>query len=249
MKKMKSSLLKLQSLLTAALWLLSFLPCGAQGRSPMIMLNERGSMPELYKDNAAAKIKLSELKEQKHIYALGPLSKLRGEILILDSVPYECRAHKGEVQLKSDWNEEAAFLVWSKVTKWKKIAVPPAVLSVALLETWLASMTGGENFPLRHQFPFIIKGKFAHLGWHIVSVQDDGKPLTPQKHREQRFHGMAKGVSAEIFGFYSPDDQGIFIAAGRKVHMHAKVGDYLVAHVEDFEPKLDSSLTLFVPAR
>lgn len=224
----------------------------ADSRAPLTMVYDRGSMTEVYKDSGAAKVKLSDLKSTEHLYAIGPLSKLRGEILIWDSVPYEARVSKGEVQVKSDWDESAAFLIWSSVPKWRKMAVPPAVQSLGLLEMWMDSMSGGVDTPLRRQYPFLIKGKFGRIQWHIVNVQDDGKPLTQEKLQAQKFHGQSKALKAELVGFFSPDHQGLFISPGRHTHIHMKTGaegEEVIAHVDDFDPTADDTLTLYVPTR
>ncbi len=226
---------------SAAVWAKHF-------RAPQIVLYDRGSMQEIYKDNAAAKVSLKDLQSKEHLYALGPLSGLRGEILIWDSIPSESRANKGEIQVKHDWNESAAFLVWASVKKWKKLMVPDSVRSPAMFEQWMSSMVGGDDFPLRRQFPFLIKGHFGRIAWHVVNVKDDGKPLTPQKHQSQKFHGQTMDVRAEMLGFYSPEHQGYFIPPGRATHLHVKVGEELVAHVDDFDPFGDHGLNLYIPA-
>ncbi len=220
----------------------------APARAPLIMVYDRGSMKEVYQDNAAAKVNLSELQSTEHLYALGPLSKLRGEIMIIDSLPFESRISGGRVQIKSDWNESAAFLIWSSVPKWRKMRVPSAVLDMRLFESWLSSMVGFEDAPLRGQFPFLLKGNFDSLEWHLANQTEDGAPLSAEKHNEQMFHGKSKNLHAEIVGFYSPDHEGLFIPQGRSTHMHVKSGDDLMAHVDNFEPK-DDGLTLYVPCR
>lgn len=217
-------------------------------KAPLIPVESRGSMKEIYQDDAAAKIKLSELQGVEHLYALGPLSKLRGEIIIWDSVPQESRANRGHIQVKSDWEESAAFLVWSKVSKWKKIEVPTSVRSMQTLEMWLNSMSNMEAAPLRREYPFLLKGHFGRIAWHVVNSKEDGKPLTPSKHQEQKFHGQTTDVKAEMLGFFAPEKQGEFIPRGQKTHLHVRVGEQLVAHVEDFDPVGDYSIKLYVPS-
>ena len=217
-------------------------------KAPIIPVESRGSMKEIYKDDAAAKIKLSELKGVEHLYALGPLSKLRGEIIIWDSVPQESRANRGHIQVKSDWEESAAFLVWSTVSKWKKVDIPTSVRSMETLEMWLNSMSNMEEAPLRREYPFLLKGHFGRIVWHVVDAKQDGKPLTPDRHQEQKFHGQTTDVKAEMLGFFAPERQGDFIPRGHRTHLHVRVGDELVAHVEDFDPVGDYSIKLYVPS-
>ncbi|MBX9691920.1 MAG: acetolactate decarboxylase [Cyanobacteria bacterium] len=205
-------------------------------------------MKEIYDDNAEGKIKLSELKGTEHLYALGPLSKLRGEILIWDSLPFESRANNGHIQVKSDWEESAAFLAWSSVRKWKKVEVPSSVRSQQTLQMWLNHMSGKPGAPLPKEYPFLLKGHFGRILWHVVNVKQDGKPLTPQKHQDQKFHGQTQDVKAEMLGFYAPEKEGIVVPRGQVIHMHVKVSDNLVAHVEDFDPVGDYGIKLYVPS-
>lgn len=226
-------------------------PAGAAEKAPLVMVYDRGSMQEMYKDNAAAKVKLAELKEIQHLYALGPLSELRGEILVWDSVPFQSRARNGQVQVKSDWGESAAFLVWSSVERWKKIAVPDSVQNYQMLDMWLKSMSGSSAAPLQSQFPFLLRGKLSLVNWHIVSHSDKSGTISPQSHDKEKYFGKSENIKVEILGFYSPAHQGLFIPRGRATHLHFRSGkpkDLMVAHLDNFEVG-DNSLALYVPAR
>jgi acetolactate decarboxylase len=197
----------------------------ADSRARLIVVHDRGSMQDVFVDGAAPKVFLSEIETEKHLYALGPLSKLRGELMILDSVPWEARVRNGKVQVKSDWKESAAFLVWASVAKWQKTRVPLSVVNLHSFESWLQSLSGKPGSPLQFQYPFRVKGTFGRINWHIVNVRDDGTPLSEEKHRAQTYHGESRDVDAEFLGFYSPQHQGIFINPGRRTHIHMKVGN------------------------
>lgn len=215
-----------------------------------IMVNSKGSIQEMYKDNAAAKIHLSALQGQEHIYGIGPLSGLRGELMLFDSVPFESRINKGRLQLKSDYDESAAFLVWSCVPRWRKVSVPSSVTSLELLEMWLSSLSGQMGAPLPTRYPFIIKGRFDRIAWHVMNLKDDGKALTPEKHQAAKFHGQSRHIKAELLGFYAPADAGYLVPARRAVHIHFHgigADADTMAHVEDFDPEGDSELSIYFP--
>jgi len=220
----------------------------ADSRARLITVHDRGSIQDVFVDGGAPKVFLSEIETERHLYALGPLSKLRGELMILDSVPWEARVRGGKVQVKSDWKESAAFLVWASVAKWQKTRVPLSVVNLSAFESWLLSLSGKPGSPLQFQYPFLLKGRFARVSWHIVNVRDDGTPLTEEKHRAQTYHGESKDVNAEFLGFYSPEHQGIFINQGRRTHIHMKVGDELIAHVDSFDLDDRHGLILYVPS-
>jgi alpha-acetolactate decarboxylase len=209
---------------------------------------DRGSLKEIFKDNAAAKVDLFEMANTEHLYALGQLAGLKGEIMIWDGCPFESHVDAKQVQVRSDWHEPAAYLVWTSVRKWQKTRVPSSVENLAALEMWLASMSGKPGSPLSVKYPFLVKGHFERVAWHIANVHDDGSLLTPAKEEAQRYHGTSRKLKGEILGFYAPDHQGLFIPDNHSTHMHFRISNRLVAHVDDFEPSGDPGLTLYVPA-
>lgn len=206
-------------------------------------------MQELLEDRAAPKICLSELRKDRNIYGIGSLSKMRGEIMIWNSRPYQSRTLHGRVQVKSDWQESAALLVWSSVPNWRRISMPPAVRGVDSMESWLDSMSGRPGAPLPAEYPFLIKGRFGHLLWQIATPRKESARLTREKYGLQQFHGQSHFVKGEIVGFYSLAAAGIHAPAGRHLHMHIRSTDgKLMAHLEDFDPVVDSDLSFYVPA-
>lgn len=207
-----------------------------------LKVEHRGSMKNLYLSSSPEKTPLSDLKQRQHLYALGPLDGLKGEILIWDSVPLQSRIQNGTIQTKESWDESASFLVWSSVPKWRKIKVPPAVTSVDVLESWLGSMS--KNQP--PNYPFLLKGKFARLNWHLVNAESDGKIMTPDKHRKAKVFSQTENAHPEILGFWYPSAQGVFIPQGRRTHLHFRLGKKLVAHLDDFLLN-DEGASLYVP--
>ena len=225
---------------------LSMLTIPSALASEAVTVEHRGSMADMFKDSAKEKISLSELKSKKHLYALGPLSGLRGEILIWDGVPFETRVNGGTVQTKKSWDEGAAFLAWSSVEKWQKVRVPAAVVNMATLQQWLGSMSGKPGQAA--QYPFLLKGNFANIKWHIVNFPKDSTDITPETHKARKVFDQTGKCSAEVLGVFSPSMQGIFIPMGSTIHMHVKQAEKMVAHLDEFSPAGDYSLTLYLPS-
>jgi hypothetical protein len=53
-----------------------------------------------------------------HLYGLGPLEGLRGEVSIFGSVPSIARIEQDMVVTASSWRARACFLVWAQVPAW-----------------------------------------------------------------------------------------------------------------------------------
>lgn len=60
-------------------------------------------------------VELEPLSSVPHLYGLGPLEGLRGEVSIFGSVPSIARIERGTVVTAASWNARACFLVWAQV--------------------------------------------------------------------------------------------------------------------------------------
>ena len=73
---------------------------------------------------------LPELRRFEHLYALGPLEGLRGEISVFDGVPLIARVREGTVTVAAEDGAGACFLVYADVPSWRWTkARPPGASS------------------------------------------------------------------------------------------------------------------------
>ena len=101
-----------------------------------------GRLSTVHRDgDASPHIRLSEVAGSRGFQAIGPLAGLRGEITVLDGVPFVTRVENNEIQVRHDTGGVMApFLVYAEVREWETLPVDASVQSIASLEQWLATV-------------------------------------------------------------------------------------------------------------
>src|SRR5207249_856496 len=86
----------------------------------------------------AAALDLKTLADRPHLYGLGPIEQLRGEVTILDSRPALARIMPdGTVNVTRSFDAGAPFFVWAEVPRWIEGPIPAEVRSFEDLERFV----------------------------------------------------------------------------------------------------------------
>lgn len=203
-----------------------------------------GEMRKVMKDDdRSAHITLDELN-RKHVYALGPVEGLNGEITIIDGQLFISHITKDrEIVFTDLWTTKAAFLVSSHVSKWKKIQIPATVRTLTDLEEFIEISLKKNGLDSEKAHPFLVQGNFGTVKFHIVNgIDGTGKRL--DKVERVEFHeNNAKG---KLVGFFSKHHQGVFTHQGSSTHIHfVSSSKKQAGHVQELE--LASGCTLHLP--
>lgn len=179
-----------------------------------------------------------------HLYGLGALSELRGELLILDDqrlVGYPDR-------LDPDGRgEKATLLVAATVPAWVRTPIREDI-PAAELDARIAALAVAAGLDVSRPFPFRVEGHFKELRWHI----HDGENLPATATHDERMAAARRGTLATAdgaaLGFFSTGHGGVFTHMGRHTHVHAWLPSAgLVAHCE--EMGIAAGSVLLLPAR
>jgi hypothetical protein len=84
-----------------------------------------GAQRDVLAGNLRAVVSLTELRRFEHLYALGPLEGLRGEISVFDGVPLIARVREGTVAVAGEGGAGACFLVYADVALDDHALTPP----------------------------------------------------------------------------------------------------------------------------
>jgi acetolactate decarboxylase len=191
----------------------------------VVAVHHIGEMRKVMREgNLAASIDLSTLAKKKHLYALGPLEGLRGEVTIWDSIPSISRIESTKVVTSDNFQNKACFLVYAFVEKWKEVPIPGDVTDGEKLEKWLEKTASAQGINVNRPFPFLIKDAPRKLAFHIFNKTDDS-PHTPAKHEAVKVKFTLENTSIKLLGFYSDNHQGIFTHHDSNVHMHMITSD------------------------
>lgn len=192
----------------------------------------------------SATVQLDSLLAQPHLFALGPLAGLRGEIMAYEGRVYVSQVEGADMRLSLDPTARAPFLVYSHVPTWEAHQLAGGVSSLADLQAKVAEM--GQKAGLEGPFPFRLSGRLDTAAWHVIDWPA-GEPHSHSAHRAAQHRWQSHGVEAELLGFYSTAHEGVFTHRGEYVHVHylserrAEMG-----HLDDLQAS--QPLTLWLPA-
>jgi len=203
-------------------------------------VNHAGNLRDIMMGtDISPKMDLNELKGIPHLYAVGALENLGGEILIYDGYPII--SHFKNVLYVTDhsFDFNATLIVYSQVEKWQSIEIPESLRTREGLETFISEISG--PYGLRGKpFPFLLEGEVSNAYWHIVNG------IGGENHSDSGIRGNIKNEYVRIVGFYSKDHQGIFTHHDSNMHAHViNADESIAAHLADIE--LGKNMVLKIP--
>ena len=202
--------------------LTALLVCACAGRPAPPSVRVWGALHAIMAEGKTeATVALTDVVPGPHTYALGALSGLRGEILVLDDRAMASVADGGHVGLDLDARDEkATLLVAAHVDGWTRVPVT-ADIPAADLDARIEKLAAAAGVDTARPFPFRVEGRLLDLSWHVL----DGSRLPPTATHDERMHAALRGTapSAEgsALGFYSTEHVGVFTHMGRRSHVHA----------------------------
>ncbi len=199
----------------------------------------------MHKGDISAKYDLRELEALPHVYALGALEELQGEILILDGTAFVSRAAGDSVRISQDFQHRASLLVYTQVAAWEESAVPDTLSDSGAFEKWFAEELLRQGRDTNAITPFLLRGTASAIDWHVIQWDRADSLHTHAKHVESGPHGSFENISGEILGFYSRHHKAVFTHHTSFMHMHVLGGDgKLAGHVDRLLPGKDMTLLL-----
>lgn len=177
-----------------------------------------GAMKDvMWSGKLQGKVDLDTLADKKHLYGLGPLEYLEGEILIVDGECYTSRIGKdSSLKVAKTFQAKAPFFGYANIPKWREAALPDSVSSLDQIERYLDA----ETKNLARPFFFRIEGTVDSAAFHVVNLPKGAKVASPQDaHAGQREFRIADRES-RLIGFFSTAHQAIFTHHDTYLHIH-----------------------------
>jgi acetolactate decarboxylase len=179
----------------------------------------------------AATLDLRTLKGRPHLYGLGPIEWLSGEVTIADQRP--SLTHIGpdrKLQVTESYDAGVAFFVWAEVPKWKTLPIPASVDSYKQLEAFVGE--AGHQNGLTQAFPFLITGPAEQVDFHVGNSTPDTPPGIEAALRTVVSFSLRQ-QQATYVGFWSNQHHGIFTHANQDIHVHLQTPDNKISgHVD-----------------
>ena len=208
----------------------------------------KGALKDImHKGDISAKINLSFFEEKNHIYALGAIENLKGEIQIFNSKPFNTIVIDNTLTFDNSFKNKATLLVYASVEKWNKIIIPENISTYTKFEEYIENTARINHINTDEPFPFLIEGTAQSFNWHVIDWKDDDMHHTHEKHKTSGLYGTINNSQVEMLGFYSNAHHTIFTHHTTNMHIHVKTADGEVAgHVDDMI--LGKEMILKLPA-
>ncbi len=200
----------------------------------------------MHKGDLSSKANLRDLENFEHVYALGAMENLKGEIQIFDSKAYNTMTSDDALIVDSSFNKKASLLVYARVNKWKAFTLPSDVVGYKQLEKYIEEMAKKNQIQMDEPFPFLIEGKVKACDWHVINWKDGDTEHSHDKHINSGLNGTIANKPVEMLGFFSNSHHAIFTHHTTNMHIHVKTADNKIAgHVDDIT--LGEGTTLKLP--
>jgi acetolactate decarboxylase len=205
-----------------------------------------GSLRAMMREGrTAAAVSLGELLPDPHLYAVGALEGLAGEITVIAGDVWISMPGDGPGGVVTERGARsgrgAALLVEARVHAWDERRTERELQLEDLADLALGGRTSGSAVV------FMLDGR-ARIEGHVV----DGRKIEPgtdhAAHRQAGVRVEAKGEPVLAVGFASRSHQGVFTHHGESVHVHAVLPERgLTFHVDSMH--LEPGARLRLPAR
>jgi acetolactate decarboxylase len=207
-----------------------------------------GELRKVMKQNdLSAHIDFKNHEDKEHLYALGALENLKGELIVLDGIPYQILADNDSVIIEEDFDFKAAFAVTVNVKKWKEFPVPKHIRSKKDLEEFVFEKANSEGLYVNKPFPFLLEGLISSITWHVVNWPEEDSEHTHEKHVKSGPNGTNIDEVITLLGFYSDQHHGVFTHHSTNLHMHfLRKDEQLGGHVDNLV--LGGNMFLKLPA-
>ncbi len=183
-------------------------------------------------------ISLDTIANKQHLYGLGPIEFLKGELLIVDGKAYQSSViSEKEMKVEENYKVKAPFFVYANINDWKEQILPDSVKSLIELENYLDPLSKDTNQPFAFRLSGIVKSAIIH----IVNLPAGTKVSSPEDAHQGKTSYQLTDKEVEIIGFFSKQHQAIFTHHDTFIHTHLITKDIsMMGHLEK---------VLFVPQK
>ncbi len=188
----------------------------------------------MHKGDITAKADLKDLENSVHLYALGALENLKGEVQIFDSEPFNTMVIDSSLSFDNSFDKKATLLVFASVNQWKSINIPHNVVTYEQLAHYISQSAQENQIQINEPFPFLIEGTTMSFDWHVINWEDGDTEHSHDKHINSGLNGTIENTQVEMLGFYSNSHHAIFTHHTTNMHIHVKTADNKIAgHVDN----------------
>jgi len=215
-------------------------------RDPLKKVYTAGAMRNvMWKGHLQGVIDLDTIANKEHLYGLGPVEYLSGEIVIVDGTAYRSTVlTDSTMKVERTSAVKAPFFVYAQLEQWQEHTLPDSIHSIPQLEKFLNTVTKTSPRP----FAFKLAGIVESATIHIVNLPPGTAVSSPTEAHHGQVNYKLTNQSAELIGFFSTAHKGVFTHHDSFVHIHLITADKAkMGHLDRLNIK-PGSMKLYLPS-
>lgn len=171
----------------------------------------------MWKGELESNINLDTIADKNGLYGIGPLTFLRGELLINNGKSYVSKVTSDSTMVvEKRFDAAAPFFVYGNVTEWIEKELPSDVKTIQDLEKYIDKKTTDFKRP----FTFKLIGRVSSAIIHIQNLPEGTQVSSPEEAHQGQTNYPLENEEVEIIGFFSTEHKGIFTHHDSFLHMH-----------------------------
>lgn len=198
----------------------------------------------MWKGELLGTIALDTIANKEHLYGLGPVEDLAGELLIVDGKSYKSTViSETEMRVEESFDVKAPFFVYANVPNWKEQPLPDSIRTISQLEAFLDQTTKQAKRP----FAFRLEATVDSAQIHIVNLPKGIKVSSPNEAHQGMTNYSLRNQDVEIVGFFSTEHKAVFTHHDTFLHMHLITKDKKqMGHLDDLHLR-PGTVKLYLP--
>ena len=197
------------------------------------------------------KIHLQDIVPIPHLFAVGVLDRLTGEVIVVDGVATLTRIRDGKMVIDHAMAGGSPFLIYVSAPAWKERSIPKEVTDEKALEEFVGKAAKEMSVDVEAPFVFRVRGKVAKARIHVVDLETRAKAYEandPDAHSKALVPFEIVGAPVEMVGIWAQHGESVLTAHGTRSHVHLVTADGTRAgHVDGLT--LDGGTVLLLPAK
>lgn len=211
-----------------------------------IQINVSNAMSKvMWEGKLAGNIDLDTIQQKEHLYGIGPVEYLKGEILILDGQSYIANVvNDTSMLVQETFNTKAPFFVYATVPQWMEYMSPNNIKNIKQLESYLLGIYNDSG---KEPFTFRIKAMIDKATIHLVNLPNGKVVQSPDDAHTGQTNYTLQNREVEIIGFFSTKHKGVFTHHDSFLHMHLiTIDKTLMGHLDSITFS-DGPVKLYLP--
>jgi len=211
-----------------------------------------GAMMKIRQGDLSAAVMLDTLP-QAHLFAIGPVENLQGEIMMWDGKPFKAAMMPDGKQPfveKAPANLKAVFLVYANIPAWDTVVIREPVPDIASLEKLIGQYAHLHGTDTTQAFPFLLFGKIAKGMGHIQMLDTATTKITATVGDDSKVFLPVENQRSQFVGFYSHHHQRVFTHHDRFIHIHYRLyTKYHAGHLDEVTFDAGEPVRLLLPVK